>query len=63
MNKKSWLVLLIPFVLIAIALFFLPAQIPMQIGLDGSVSWYGSKYLLLFFGILPFLFYLKYRKK
>ncbi len=62
MNKKDILILVIPLLIVGIAYFMLPSQIPRQFGFNGEVR-YGGKEIILLFGFLPFLIYKKNQKK
>ncbi|NLV35222.1 MAG: DUF1648 domain-containing protein [Clostridiaceae bacterium] len=62
-RTKSLLVLVIPFIILGITYFFLPARIPRQFHLNGEPPTYAAKEFIFLFGFLPFLIYQKYRKK
>lgn len=47
-----WMLTLLPFVVVMVALPFLPDQIPAHYGINGEVTRWGSKYETLIF---PFL--------
>jgi len=61
-EKKSLLILIIPFIILAVAYLFLPARIPRQFHTDGSVS-YMAKEFIFILGILPYIIYKKYQSK
>ncbi len=63
MSKKDILVLVIPFVILAIVYLFLPARIPRQFGFNGKPTSYMAKEFIFLFGILPFLIYKRYSAK
>lgn len=60
-EKKSLLILIIPFIILAIVYLFLPARIPRQFHSDGSTS-YMAKEFIFIFGILPYIIYKRYQK-
>jgi len=53
--------LIIPLVIAAIALYFLPSSIPIHWE-QGKADGYGSKYFVILFALLPLIIY-KYIKK
>ena len=61
-QKKSLLILIIPFVILAAAYPFLPARIPRQFHLSGPPSYMAKEFIFLF-GFLPFLIYKYYQSK
>lgn len=63
MTKTDWLVLLIPILLLALAIPFLPEQVPMQWGRDGNVTWTLNRYFFPLVGILPYIVYRSIKSK
>lgn len=65
MKLKDWLILFVPIAVIAIIILFpfIPDKIPMQWNLSGEVIWYLPKWLFPLIGALPFVIYVRYRKK
>jgi len=60
---KSLLILIIPFIILAVIYPFLPARIPRQFSLTGKPKTYMAKEFIFLFGIVPFLVYSSYRNK
>jgi uncharacterized membrane protein len=56
-DKLGIIILVLPFIAAAVALFFLPDNIPLQFSITGQVNRYGSKYYLLLFALIPFIVY------
>jgi len=50
-----WIICLLPVIFLVIAYPIIPAQIPMQWGIDGTVNWYGPKINLIWIAVLPAL--------
>ena len=65
MNLKGWLILIVPIVAIALIMLIpaIPTKIPMQWNFSGEVNWYLPKWVFPVVGVIPFLIYLRYRKK
>jgi len=65
MSLKGWLILIIPIAVIALIMLIpaIPPMIPMQINTSGKAAWYLPKWIFPIVGVLPFLFWLKYRNK
>lgn len=65
MKLKDWLVLIIPVAVIVLIMLIpaIPDKIPMQFNMNGEANWYLPKWIFPIIGVIPFLIYLKYRKK
>lgn len=66
MSKKniiSWFLLGGTFVVLLIATFFLPSEIPFHFDASGEAGWYASKYFILLFSPVPYLLYHQFSKK
>ncbi len=61
LNKKDLIILIAPFVLLAIIYPFLPARIPRQFHLNGQPPSYMAKEFIFLIGIVPYIIYVKYR--
>lgn len=62
LDRKSLIILIVPFIILAVAYFFLPARIPRQFHADGSISYMAREFIFIF-GIIPFIIYKRYHKK
>ena len=63
LSKKDKLIIIIPLIIVGVLYPILPARIPRQFQLDGSVK-YMAKEVIFIFGLLPFILYrYKDRKK
>lgn len=58
----SALILIISLLVCTVVYFFLPAQIPRQFHADGTVSYMAKEFIFLL-GFLPYIIYLRKRKK
>lgn len=56
MKKTDILILVIPFIILALAYPFLPDQIPRQFRIDGSVAYMAKEFIFLA-GFLPYVMY------
>lgn len=65
MKLKDWLILIIPVAVIALIMLIpaIPDKIPMQFNTSGEANWYLPKWAFPIIGIIPFLIYLRHRKK
>jgi uncharacterized membrane protein len=65
MKLKDWLVLIVPVAVIALIMLIpaVPRRIPMQFNLNGEANWYLPKWALPVAGIIPFLIYLRHKKR
>lgn len=65
MKTKDWLILIIPVVVLALIMLLpsIPKEIPMQFNTKGEVSWTLPKQIFPIIGILPFIIYIRYKKK
>ncbi len=63
LKKKDLLVLIIPFIIIAVIYPFLPDRIPRQFHLNGQTTSYMAKEFIFILGIIPYLIYMRYRSK
>lgn len=61
-NIRGLVILVLPLLICAIVYFFLPGQIPRQFHADGTVT-YMAKEFIFIFGFIPYLIYLRYRRK
>jgi uncharacterized membrane protein len=61
-NIKGLAILIIPLIICVIAYIFLPARIPRQFHSDGSVT-YMAKEFIFILGFVPYIIYLRYRRK
>ncbi len=61
-NIKGLVILILPLIICAVAYFFLPNQIPRQFHADGTVT-YMAKEFIFIFGFVPYLIYLRFRRK
>lgn len=62
-KKKDLLILIVPFIVIAVIYLLLPDRIPRQFHLDGQPTSYMAKEFIFLFGPLPFVIYMRYRSK
>lgn len=62
-DKKDILIIIIPVIIIILLIPVLPAKIPMQWKLNGSVGWYLDKRFSFIIGIIPFIIYKSYKIK
>jgi len=63
MDLKNILILVIPFILLAVVYLFLPPIIPRQFGLDGKPVSYMAKEFIFLFGFLPFILYRHFKSR
>lgn len=56
MKKVMWIVSVIPFIITAIALQFMPDSVPMHYNISGEIDRWGSKYENLIFPVMILLF-------
>lgn len=63
MKKKDLIILIIPFVIIAIIYPFLPARIPRQFHFGGQPTSFMAKEFIFIIGIIPFMIYKRYQNK
>ena len=66
MNKQqrtTALLLIGTFLLLLLATFFLPDEIPFHFDANGEAGWYASKYFILFLTPLPYLIYHQFSRK
>jgi len=62
-NKKDMLILVVPFVILAIIYPFLPPQIPRQFRFNGEPPAMMAKEFIFLFGFIPFLIFKHYKSK
>ncbi len=63
MNKKDWLILIIPLIITAVIYLFLPARIPKQFDFSGKPNSYMAKEFIFLFALLPFIIYKRNQAK
>ena len=66
MNKQQLttpLLLIGTFLLLFLATFFLPDEIPFHFDANGEAGWYASKYFILLLTPVPYLFYQQFSRK
>lgn len=56
MKRVMWIVSVIPFIITAIALQFMPDSVPMHYNISGEIDRWGSKYENLIFPVMILLF-------
>ena len=66
MNKQqrtTALLLFGTFLLLLLAIFFLPDEIPFHFDANGEAGWYASKYFILLLTPVPYLIYHQFSRK
>lgn len=66
MNKQqrtTALLLIGTFLLLLLATFFLPDEIPFHFDANGEAGWYASKYFFLLLTPVPYLIYHQFSRK
>ena len=66
MNKQqrtTALLLIGTFLLLLLATFFLPDEIPFHVDANGEAGWYASKYFILLLTPVPYLIYHQFSRK
>ncbi len=66
MNKQqrtTALLLIGTFLLLLLATFFLPDEIPFHFDANGEAGWYASKYFILLLTSVPYLIYHQFSRK
>ena len=66
MNKQqrtTALLLVGTFLLLLLATFFLPDEIPFHFDANGEAGWYASKYFILLLTHVPYLIYHQFSRK
>lgn len=61
-QRKDWLILIVPLIIVALLYPMLPDRIPRQIGLRGEVK-YAAKEFIFILGFVPFLLMMYYKAK
>jgi uncharacterized membrane protein len=63
LSKKDLLILIVPFLILAVIYPILPASIPRQFHFNGQPTSYMDKEFIFLFGFLPILIYSSYKRR